>query len=295
MDEIATFPKPNPRSFFFWRHYFSDNPASALEEDGVYYDRDGNLNAPAYRKWYPYDCYFYCPSDSHSSGCGDFIVILAIVIAVVAVIVAAAMVFSYPPIMILSWIVLVVGSLIELGGTSDVCKIVRIYNLTSAILVLCFFFYLVANIRRLQTCYRGFYPGTPGVSVDVRGLEDLFLANKRGFIFACFPALCIMVWGIILVASCYSNSATRTCDRYNLCIWTTITSYFWVFIHFLNFVAAVSMARRMQAKYNILQHPPAYTEQSGTSASAAGPVVISPSSQKEMSVQLPPYEAPDKL
>ena len=128
-DEIP-FKRPSRLRYFWWRNYFSENPASVLSKDErAFYSRDGYIQAqPDYRSdpfwktdttyWYLccHDLHFrgpiYLGNSSNNSGDGA-VIIIVFILALIALVIACALVFQFPPILIFSWVVLVISSVSE--------------------------------------------------------------------------------------------------------------------------------------------------------------------------------------
>ena len=262
--------KPSRLSFFWWSNYFSNNPSTVfLDQDkDVYYDRQGVLHYPNNRStdyWLlPHTNCCYCggcyipPSygsgqtnDCGGNDCDGLGIVVLVLLALVALILAAALVFSYPPIMIISWIILVIGSIVEnIVDTSPYCTNVRIYNLTSAITCLVLLILVTTNVFRMQRYYRHYYPGTPGVKVDVDSLIRLFRSNAIAYVVVAVLSTGMTIWGISWIL----KQSGSTCS------WTYTTHIAWIVVHFLNMVAAIAMHLRMQKKYQVLSEPPAYSD-----------------------------------
>jgi hypothetical protein len=182
-------------------------------------------------------------------------IFLIIVVALAALAIAVSLAFSYPPIMLISWTILFAGSIGEgIVGKSPVCLMVRSYNLASSGVVFFSFLAVTYGVFRLQTHYKGYYPGTPGIQVDVPGIISLFNRCKRGYEAFLLPSIGMITWGSYNLG--YSFSTT-----YNSCPWTTLTELAWVIVHFLNIVASVGMSKRMGKKAEMMANPPTYSVQ----------------------------------
>ena len=228
-DAAATeFTKPSRLSIFWWRNYFADDPSSIFKEKDVYYDRQGTLNYPTDRappfaywghnsgSWY-WLAYWNCGGAGTSNNdcdCGrtdscdgdGCLLALGIIVAFFAIIMAAMIVFTWPPSMIISWTVLVIGSFVEvINGKNPSCLNFRIYNATSAAAVLLYLIHVTLAVYQLQNNYNGYYPGTPGIKINVDRLLSFFKRSKLIFAWICLPAILLMIGGII-VGSCVNVS-----------------------------------------------------------------------------------------
>lgn len=236
-----------------WRIYFSDNPHSLIqEEEGVYYDNQGILHCPQNRSqnyWTRSDIdALYCCLDFNrstfwgfhhyhhhhhheNSCCGDSFcgdsgtgdageicgLIMLAIAALTAAIMAFGIVFNYPPMMIFSWILLVGASFTnDVVEQSPVCTVVRAYDNVSAVFILVYFITVCIGVSRVQRYYKGYFPGTPGVKVDVDSLIQLFKTCKNGYSFSIVTSIILISWGIADILLIKSIDSCR---------WTTITQY----------------------------------------------------------------------
>ncbi|KAI8916437.1 hypothetical protein EDD86DRAFT_216389 [Gorgonomyces haynaldii] len=252
------------------RAYFSSDPASATgkSQHGVYYDRNGRLHVPQDHIYYVPDCYnpgcYFVDCSCNDCGgggdCGDGAILFIAVIAIVILVVAVALVFLYPPSMIVLWIVLLVGSFAEvIAGTSPYCEAVRTYDAVSAGFTCLYITFILWQIFIMQHRYQRQLPGTPGISIQVHELVRFFRVNKIVFILYALLSVLLMGFGLWMSFGCVGGYFKDNMCITNLeCPWTTRTQYAWVVVHFFNLVGFSSMASRMDNKYHLLNNPPAY-------------------------------------
>jgi hypothetical protein len=209
-------------------------------------------------------------------------------VAIAAFFIACAIAFYYPPVMIISWLILVIGSFTQsIVGFAPECFAIRWYNGVCSIFVALVTMFIIASVIRLQRHYRYYYPGTPNVQVDVDGLKTLFRTSRIFYCYFCIPSACLLIGGLYLSLSCGASNTfafTTKCQNLDSCAWTSITMYCWIVIHALNVIAAFAMYQRMQAKYLLLKNPPAYEE------TTIQPSVAPPPIAMEVPHNLPAYE-----
>jgi hypothetical protein len=271
---IPNIKKPSKYSFFWWQNYFSPNPATYFEEPGVYYDRSGCLQASdastrSYRYWENGGYYIYWNPhpvlignfDCSGSNSNDAALVIVIIFATIALIIACALVFNYPPIMILSWTVLFFGSIVEeIKPEWGFCPGTRQYNDISAALIALYVFCICFAVYRMQKLYNFYYPGTPGVNVDFNGLLNLYKKASFYYKITIITSIAMITWGVVFTWNNHRGS-------YYECPISSCTQYAWIVVHFLNIVAASAMSSRMSKKYDIMATPPAYSTQNVTKES----------------------------
>ena len=199
--------KPARYALFWWQNYFSDSPASVFKDE-AYYDRNGRVIQPRQRQeywttptarnssWcflnlyssriggvtYPGDAAVCCDANCCSgTGCsggagdsGELCVIISVIALVCsAFIIAVALVFNYPPIMVVSWTVLVIGSFVEVAGTSVECLPIRYFNLASSLYILVVIVCVINAIIILQRLYSNYYPGTLFVTEELQTSKSI--------------------------------------------------------------------------------------------------------------------------
>lgn len=291
--------QPSSLAFFWWRNFFSDSPTSVFKESDVYYDRNGRLHYPQDRRAKYIDYYpGYCdcsPSYSYShhhhgnqcSGCGDgdgWAIAFLVLFSFIALIIASALVFTYPPIMIISWTILVIGSFFQIDGTEPSCFDFRIFNIVSSIVCLFYLFWTIFSIIRLQKHYKGYYPGTPGVEINHTVLLSYFKFTANVYFFSFIPSGSMLIAGIIVSVISYNQSLIK-------CAWTFSTVICWIIVHFLNIVASYAMYKRFICKYSILFNPPVYDQYSVQASNIGGyPQTSPPTVSREEFQGLPSYE-----
>jgi hypothetical protein len=284
MEQIIDCRKPSRFSLFWFQNYFSSNPATVFTEDQVHYDDKGFLvtrSTRSYNYWISDSCcptchgpysYWNCSLGGPDCNCGNcgggdsieaLALFLVILVAFIAFIVACCIVFYYPPVMIISWLVLVIGSFTQsIVGFAPECFGIRWYNGASSIFIAMVTIFIIGSVFRLQNLYRGYYPGTPNVQVDVKGLMSLFRISRIFYVYFSIPSSCFLLAGTLFSTTCILTRSISfdTCPHLNSCRWTSYTMYCWIVIHGLNAVAALGMYQRMKEKYQKLKVPPAYEE-----------------------------------
>jgi hypothetical protein len=111
---------------------------------------------------------------------------------------------------------------------------------------------IIWAVIRMQKLYSFYYPGTPGVKVDIEGLAKFFKIFSY-FYWSCVAfSLGLIVWSLFTIAQL--RKANSECPL------TFYTTCGWAFVHTLNVISSISMAIRMKEKYDILVQPPPYQE-----------------------------------
>jgi hypothetical protein len=304
--EVPAYPKPARYSIFWFQNYFSEHPATVFKEDEVFYDRSGYARSRSERQYQywnttdsciachgPYNYCYWGTCHYGSCDCGEaggiIAIIVLVLVAIAAFFIACAIAFYYPPVMIISWLILVIGSFTQsIVGFAPECFAIRWYNGVCSIFVALVTIFIVASVIRLQRHYRYYYPGTPNVQVDVEGLKTLFRTSRIFYCYFCIPSACLLIAGLYLSLSCGASNTfalTRKCQNLDSCAWTSYTMYCWIVIHALNAIAALAMYKRMQAKYLLLKNPPSYEESSSQAVVVPAPIAM------EVTHTLPVYQA----
>jgi hypothetical protein len=236
--ENANFKRPPALGFFWWQNYFSDNPATVFKTDTVAYSRNGEPVSNGTRNVNYYE-HVYCPTCHHHGcyywscyscdcchGCGndmkDFGTAILIIIIIVVVICLAILIWLYPSLLAFFWLVMTSVTIADFSvNTAEICRPNQIYSLISIGYALTISLALSIIVWvRFRQLYGGFYPGTPGIYIDVQALLK-FLANQtKMYKFLSLFMAGMMVYGAVTAILCNTSAECR-----RICTWSQISKY----------------------------------------------------------------------
>lgn len=186
---LSSIPKPSKFSIFWLRVYFSHDPISIFGEPGLIYV-NGYIhslhprNSPA-KYWlgetnthWLFQYHFYMQQVlgiDYESGLYSLIGkdIKNFLISMCSCLFGYPLISQRPYMSILSWLISITVFIMIIP--KDIrCFVFIIYHAFSVLILLTFLLFIAFEIKTLQIIHNQYYPGTPGVKVDVPGLISFY-------------------------------------------------------------------------------------------------------------------------
>jgi hypothetical protein len=231
-------PKPSKLEYTWIKAYFHRFPGS-IDKNKVY-DANGrirdasNTNYLGISAWFESNWYTALVLPEWCICCG-FITILNMLVDI-------------PALLLFPWSFCIVASFASMG-----CTPFWYFNVGSSIYCLSVMLYTLFGVYKIQEYYKGYYPGTRSVQVDVIGLTLYYQWNRFVFLVFALIYLGLASTGIYIMVTQCSNCQPN-------CSFTSIVTFIWTIVHFIATMNVLLIAKRFFFKFAVLAKPPVYED-----------------------------------
>jgi hypothetical protein len=163
--------------------------------------------------------------------------------------------FTTPGLIIGPWAILTGLSFASFSTVT--CSFYSWYNLVSSIYCILVVCYVLFGIFTIQGYYKGYYPGTPGIVVDIDGLTRHFEWNRIVFGLFGFIFVAYTIAGCIILGINWNKCRGLCINECTMSFWTTIS---WTIAHLIESLVFLATTRKFVFKYGMLKNPPAYED-----------------------------------